>query len=585
MTASTPWDDRQERAAQEAAELEQHGYTVTDRIHLGGDVWKLCVIAPAGKAGAAAIQLDVILPDQYPFMPPYVYSADVSLVHHQNPFNGHLCLLERSTENWNPDWHIFRLLDNQLGKAIAAGAELLTEIEESPQGEPFSSYYQYARPTGVIIDAATMPLKVGASGKFDASLVVVPEKQPRLVGVVNRIYVGGHVCEAPGELNRVFAPYEPGHIKGRWTILGEPPSINNAKGLWGLAEQIDSKATNTQKLSKGQPIEVRLIGFPEEHAYRATGVGWICVARHPGQPPGNRSERRVRGKSARSKPEDTYHTIPVYRGSRDDLVHRAPETRGLADKAILVVGCGAIGSVIAEHFARTGVGALHLLDWDYVEPGNLARHAASFQMAGLGKAQSVADRALQVNPYVQVHAHDMMIGSPEPSEDKVSQTSYLAELIRSVDLVVDATAEVGVMDYTSALARSLKTDWICAYGTPGISGGLVAKVGAVSGACFNCLRWHQHKGTLPLPVSTDAEQVQPAGCSAPTFVGTGFDLAVISLQAVRVAVGALLRGTPGAYPEDGHDVYVLDLRDEHGNPHPPAWRGYDLQRHDECPYH
>ena len=106
-----------------------------------------------------------------------------------------------------------------------------------------------------------------------------------------------------------------------------------------------------------------------------------------------------------------------------------------------------------------------------------------------------------------------------------------------------------------------------------------------SEACYSCLCWHQYRGSMPRPNSVDAEFVQPAGCSAPTFTGTGFDVSTIALQGARVAVGALMRGIPGGYPEDGFDVHVLTLRDEQGKPCPPAWEGFHLERHPECGYH
>ena len=42
----------------------------------------------------------------------------------------------------------------------------------------------------------------------------------------------------------------------------------------------------------------------------------------------------------------------------------------LAGAHVVVVGCGALGSLQAELLARAGVGRLTLLDRDFVEPGN-----------------------------------------------------------------------------------------------------------------------------------------------------------------------------------------------------------------------
>ena len=45
----------------------------------------------------------------------------------------------------------------------------------------------------------------------------------------------------------------------------------------------------------------------------------------------------------------------------------------LADARVLLVGCGALGGVLAQSFARAGVGTLVLVDRDVVELTNLPR--------------------------------------------------------------------------------------------------------------------------------------------------------------------------------------------------------------------
>ena len=47
----------------------------------------------------------------------------------------------------------------------------------------------------------------------------------------------------------------------------------------------------------------------------------------------------------------------------------------LREARVLLCGCGALGSVIAERLVRAGVGSLRLVDRDWVELGNLQRQA------------------------------------------------------------------------------------------------------------------------------------------------------------------------------------------------------------------
>ena len=47
--------------------------------------------------------------------------------------------------------------------------------------------------------------------------------------------------------------------------------------------------------------------------------------------------------------------------------------RRLNGASVAVIGCGALGSVIADSIVRAGVGRVVVVDRDYIESGNLQR--------------------------------------------------------------------------------------------------------------------------------------------------------------------------------------------------------------------
>src|SRR5690625_3553075 len=47
--------------------------------------------------------------------------------------------------------------------------------------------------------------------------------------------------------------------------------------------------------------------------------------------------------------------------------------RKIAKSSVLIVGAGALGTVISNHLVRAGVGELRVVDRDYVELSNLQR--------------------------------------------------------------------------------------------------------------------------------------------------------------------------------------------------------------------
>ncbi|MDP9890519.1 ThiF family adenylyltransferase [Pseudarthrobacter enclensis] len=565
---------------QEVLRLQEAGYGVLKQDAPEGELWVLTVLAPAEKTGVGPLTLSITIPDSYPLLPPRVTTSDLTMGHHQHPFSKDLCLIERSTENWIPDWHLDGLLDNQLRRAVAAGQATAGQgIDEFEQGEPFSAYYSYAEPAGFLIDSAGMDLPVGASGELEASFTQSNGPAKRLLVILNQMWKGADlVYQAPKELHAAFDPYPPTTIRGRWVTLDKPPATNDAKEIWQIARE----ACPVFPRHNNVPLEVLAVGFPEEHGADVTGMGWILVVKEPG----GFLQKKGRGKGAPTplKSSDSHRLVRAYRAGHSDLTFRAPETHGLETKKVAVLGCGAIGSMVVEHLARAGVGEFYLLDEDTLEPGNLARHAGALDTICTDKSSAMAHRIHQINPYARSTAKKLHIGLASLIEGQ-TETEFLATVFNSVDVVVDATVEVGVQQYSSLLAQDLGTMWVALEGSPGIAGGSVVKIDPAAEGCFGCFQWHQNTGSIPEPPVVHGGLIQPAGCASPTFTGTGFDLSVIALQAARVIVGALMRSTVGGYPEDGYDAHILSLREPGGRPIPPTWQGFQVSRHTKCGNH
>ncbi len=82
--------------------------------------------------------------------------------------------------------------------------------------------------------------------------------------------------------------------------------------------------------------------------------------------------------------------------------------RRLLDAHALVVGCGALGTMIADALARAGVGTISIVDRDTVELTNLQRQVL-FDEADveqmIPKAEAAKAKIRRINSDVTVHAH------------------------------------------------------------------------------------------------------------------------------------------------------------------------------------
>jgi adenylyltransferase/sulfurtransferase len=99
---------------------------------------------------------------------------------------------------------------------------------------------------------------------------------------------------------------------------------------------------------------------------------------------------------------DRYHRQILLPG-----IGEAGQRRLLASHA-LVVGCGALGSMVADTLVRAGVGTLSLVDRDTVELTNLQRQVLfdeSDVAARLPKAEAAKSKIARVNSGITVHAH------------------------------------------------------------------------------------------------------------------------------------------------------------------------------------
>lgn len=85
-------------------------------------------------------------------------------------------------------------------------------------------------------------------------------------------------------------------------------------------------------------------------------------------------------------------------------VHEKVRQAGVA-----IAGLGGLGSNIAVMLARTGVGRLHLIDFDIVEPSNLNRQQYFIRHLGMYKTEAMRDLLSQINPYIEVRVDTVKI--------------------------------------------------------------------------------------------------------------------------------------------------------------------------------
>jgi molybdopterin/thiamine biosynthesis adenylyltransferase len=188
----------------------------------------------------------------------------------------------------------------------------------------------------------------------------------------------------------------------------------------------------------------------------------------------------------------------------------------LAGRTAVVVGCGALGSHIAAHLARAGIGRLVLADRDFVEWHNLPRQALYDEedaAAGVPKAVAAARRLRRINSQVQIEEHVMDVNA-----------DTVEGLIRGADVVLDGADNFEV--------RYLLNEACVKQGIPWVYGGVLGTYGLMAAIlpgetpCLRCLL-----GPMPPPGSVPT--CETAGVLGPM-------VAVIAALEVTEALKILL---------------------------------------------
>lgn len=109
---------------------------------------------------------------------------------------------------------------------------------------------------------------------------------------------------------------------------------------------------------------------------------------------------------------------------------------------VAVFGLGGVGSYVAEALARSGIGALTLIDSDRVEQSNINRQLIALQSTvGRYKTEVARDRINDINPACRVNIVTGMYLPENRDEFLSDEFTYIADAIDNVTAKLDLAVE------------------------------------------------------------------------------------------------------------------------------------------------
>jgi molybdopterin/thiamine biosynthesis adenylyltransferase len=560
------------RLEYELADFERWGLAFTLDEHLRRQQGRVVLRGEMSVDGEAdPVRLVVVYPDSFPFFRPEVYAPELQLLRHQNPFERNLCLLDRSTRAWSPAETAAQLVATQVPYLLGLlreGGDALRE-GEAPQGEPASFYFPPVPGTVVFIPDEMLRLPEDQrSGVARVNVGANESPAIRLRGLLSVVSSRGRkgriqrIASAPEALIRRFGGAS---VDARWVRLDAPPSSRDPEDLLREAEEAGANLPSARwQQVQGGAIAVTGLVFEEEIEQGVMGDAWIFVVAIRDRPtPGG-------------VPTGWY----VTRGERfapSDLAARVPAMAPMLGKRVALVGLGALGAPISFELGRAQLGKLRVLDFDLVEGGTIVRWPYGVSAVAAPKQEFIAQVLPHEYPFTEVEAFERQLGQAPPVDREANRETdfdLLSRMFKGADLVIDASAEIGIQQLVAFVANGIGIPQITVSATEGARGGMVARVIPGETGCWHCLQAALNDGVIPLPPHDEMGTVQPRGCGSRTFTGTSFDLLPIVAQAVRLATTTMLSARAGA------DVFVLSLAGEDGA---PQWSSHALERRAGCP--
>jgi len=220
--------------------------------------------------------------------------------------------------------------------------------------------------------------------------------------------------------------------------------------------------------------------------------------------------------------------------------------RRLLGSTVMVLGCGALGSVAADLLARAGVGHLVIVDRDFIELTNLQRQVLFDEQdvsEAIPKAEAARRKIARINSQVNVSA----------VVDDINHTN-IERYAEGVDLIIDGLDNLET--------RYLANDLVVKTGRPYVYGAAVGTVGmafTVLPHAGGIRPWEtMETGSLATPCFRCLFEEGPPPGTAPTCDTIGVISAAVGMVA-NFQVAEALKILTGNFSRVSRTLLTLDL--------------------------
>ena len=210
--------------------------------------------------------------------------------------------------------------------------------------------------------------------------------------------------------------------------------------------------------------------------------------------------------------------------SYDYFFGRGKLSEKITKSKILIIGIGAIGSIIATTLARCGCTSIDVVDHDIKEPENVCRSEYSFLTGICNKPNDLANELFSISPFIEVGIINvpMFHVDTKVSQGLINSTNELQTRLLHYDIVIDCTTDNDLLYILSKLEMNR-------YITLSITNNAKELVCSVEPNSYNWVM-NQYENVL----ENELEDLHnPTGCWSPTFKASYNDINTLVQFAIK----------------------------------------------------
>jgi molybdopterin/thiamine biosynthesis adenylyltransferase len=246
--------------------------------------------------------------------------------------------------------------------------------------------------------------------------------------------------------------------EGIYYFIENPPVENNRFALksWLALEPFTNPGflnflykTNTElPTGKNRPEEITLlIGY----RINTTEIHWQAIRIDTNDFP-NYGVKNPFTKQFEGKLHDKeINWVVTQNCSYKYFFGRGTMSEKLTESKILIVGVGAIGSIVATTLVRGGCKKINLVDYDIKEPENVCRAEYNFITGINNKVEDLSISLSSISPFVDVRHDKHLFDFAKFAYNNKNRNSELAEIINQYDVIFDCSTDNDVAFILSQL--------------------------------------------------------------------------------------------------------------------------------------